>query len=77
MTREEIIEGLQFTIDMCLYDPLTGETFSEPRYEFDKTVVNACRGAIEALRELTELENNASNTLARTIAGIMFGGEQK
>ena len=51
MTREEIIQGLQFTIDMFLLDPNTGETFTEPRNDMDKTTVDACRGAIELLEQ--------------------------
>ena len=49
MTREEIIQGLQFTIDMFLLDPNTGETFTEPRNDMDKTTVDACKGAIKVL----------------------------
>jgi len=51
MTREEIISGLQFTIDMFLFDPNTGETFTEPRNDMDKTTIDACRGAIELLKQ--------------------------
>ena len=29
MTKEEIIEGLKFTIDMCLFEPMTGEVLSK------------------------------------------------
>jgi len=34
MTKEEIISGLQFTIDMFLFDPMTGE---------DKNYWNRCK----------------------------------
>ena len=51
MTREEIISGLQFTIDMFLFDPNTGETFTEPRNDMDKTTIDACKGAIELLKQ--------------------------
>ncbi len=51
MTREEIIQGLQFTIDMFLLDPNTGETYEEPRNDMDLTTINACRGAIELLEQ--------------------------
>lgn len=51
MTREEIISGLQFTIDMFLFDPDTGETYTEPRNDMDKTTIDACRGAIELLKQ--------------------------
>ena len=51
MTREEIISGLKFTIEMFLFDPNTGETFTEPRNDMDKTTIDACRGAIELLEQ--------------------------
>jgi hypothetical protein len=51
MTREEIINGLQFTVDMFLLDPTTGETYTEPRNDMDKTTIDACRGAIELLKQ--------------------------
>lgn len=51
MTREEIIDGLKFTVDMFLFDPSTGETFTEPRNDMDKTTIDACRGAIELLEQ--------------------------
>jgi len=51
MTREEIISGLKFTVDMFLFDPFTGETFTEPRNDMDKTTIDACRGAIELLEQ--------------------------
>lgn len=50
MTREEIISGLQFTIDMFLFDPMTGEVLTEPRNEDDKITIDACKGAIELLK---------------------------
>ena len=51
MTREEIISGLKFTVDMFLFDPFTGESFTEPRNDMDKTTIDACRGAIELLEQ--------------------------
>lgn len=51
MTKEEIISGLQFTIDMFLFDPNTGETYTEPRNDMDKTTIDACKGAIELLKQ--------------------------
>lgn len=51
MTREEIIQGLRFTVDMFLLDPTTGETYTEPRNNMDKTTIDACRGAIELLEQ--------------------------
>ncbi len=49
MTKEQIIQGLQFTIDMFLFDPNTGKTFKEPRNDMDKITVDSCREAIKAL----------------------------
>ena len=51
MTRKEIIDGLKFTADMYLFDPSTGETFTEPRNDMDKTTIDACKGAIELLEQ--------------------------
>lgn len=51
MTREEIIDGLKFTISMVLLDPSTGETYTEPRNDMDRTTIDACRGAIELLEK--------------------------
>lgn len=56
MTREEIISGLKFTIEMFLFDPSTGETFKEPRNDMDKTTIDACRGAIELLEQEPKAE---------------------
>ncbi len=50
MTLDEIIQGLQFTVDMFLLDPNTGETLSEPRNDLDKTTIDSCRGAIKVLQ---------------------------
>lgn len=51
MTREEIIDGLKFTVEMFLLDPSTGETITEPRNDMDNTTIDACRGAIELLEQ--------------------------
>ncbi len=51
MTREEIISGLKFTVEMFLLDPSTGETITEPRNDMNKTTIDACRGAIELLEQ--------------------------
>lgn len=58
MTREEIISGLQFTIDMFLFDPNTGEKYTVPRNDMDKTTIDACRGAIELLRQEPTTKND-------------------
>lgn len=51
MTIKEIIDGLKFTVDMFLFNPGTGETFTEPRNDMDKTTIDACKGAIELLEQ--------------------------
>ncbi len=51
MTREEIISGLKFTVEMFLFDPNTGEIYTEPRNDMDKTTIDACKGAIELLEQ--------------------------
>lgn len=51
MTREEIIDGLEFTVEMFMFDPSTGVTYKEPRNDMDKTTIDACRGAIELLKK--------------------------
>lgn len=53
MTREEIISGLKFTVDMFLTDISGGETKSitkEQLNDLDRTTVDACEGAIEFLK---------------------------
>lgn len=51
MTREEIISGLKFTVEMFLLDPSAGETITEPRNDMDKITIDACRGAIKELQD--------------------------
>lgn len=51
MTRNEIIDGLKFTIEMFLLDINTGKTFTEPRNDMDKITIDACKGAIELLEQ--------------------------
>ena len=51
MTREEIISGLQMTMDLIQFDPGTGNV--RPIYELndlDKTTYVACKAAIKALK---------------------------
>lgn len=54
MTIEEIINGLKFTVEMFLFNPSTGEYYTEPRNDMDKTTIDACNGAIEVLTRLKE-----------------------
>lgn len=52
MTSQEIIDGLQFTVDMFLFDPLTVETLTELRNDMDKTTIDACKEAIKLLKKM-------------------------
>lgn len=54
-TRQQIIDGLQFTIDMCLMDTNTGDKYKEPINELDKITVDSCRAAIELLTRKEEI----------------------
>ena len=51
MTKEEIINWLKFTVEMFYLTPSTGEKYTEPRNDMDKTTINACKGAIELLEQ--------------------------
>ena len=51
MTREKIIKGLKFTVQMFSFDPTTGETITESRNPLDKITIDACKGAIELLEQ--------------------------
>ena len=52
MTKEKIIQGLQFTIEMCLFDPMTGaKRPKEVLNDLDKTTVDSCEGAIKLLNQ--------------------------
>ena len=53
MTKKEIIDGLQFTIDMFCFNPSTGEV--QPKHllnEESRQTVDACEGAIEIIKAL-------------------------
>ena len=57
MTIEEIIDGLQFTIDMFLFNPSTGEI--QPKHllnEDSRLTVDACEGAIDTMRKYQQLQ---------------------
>lgn len=51
MTREEIINGLKFTVEMFLFNPSTGEIYTEPRNDMDKITIDACNEAIKLLEQ--------------------------
>lgn len=53
MTIDEIIEGLKFTVDMFMFNPMTGEDLTKPDLNPDnRRSVEACQGAIAAILEL-------------------------
>lgn len=58
MTIEEIINGLEFTVEMFLSDPFTGEKYTKPRNDMDKTTIEACKGAIKILKEIKNENRN-------------------
>lgn len=55
--REMVIQGLEFTKEMLLFNPATGES-KEPEdlNDLDKTTYDACVGAIALLYRLAEKE---------------------
>lgn len=57
MTREEIISGLKFTVDMFLFDPSTGEAYTKPRNDMDKITIDACKGAIKICEAFDKLDD--------------------
>ncbi len=61
MSLDEIINGLQFTIDMFQFDPFTGEKITFPRNELDKITIDACTEAIKILKELKEKKDEKDN----------------
>ena len=53
MNKEQIIEGLKFTKEMFLLDPITNETMTKDQLnDMDRTTVDACEGAIEILQSI-------------------------
>lgn len=54
MSLDEIINGLQFTIEMFKFDPSTGEMITSPRNDLDKITIDACTEAIKILNDLKE-----------------------
>lgn len=52
MTNEEIIDGLKFTMDMCLFSPTDGSKRPVSMLnDMDKITYNACEGAIKLLEQ--------------------------
>lgn len=52
MTIKEIIDGLKFTMEMCLYNPTDGSMRPVSTLnDMDKTTYDACEGAIKLLEQ--------------------------
>ena len=68
MKREEIISGLQMTMDLIQFDPGTGNV--RPVYELndlDKTTYLACKAAIEVLKAQPNLQQSCNQLATDTI----------
>jgi hypothetical protein len=62
MTREEIISGLQMTMDLIQFGPVTGNV--RPIYtlnDIEKTTYVACKAAIEALKAQNGTDTNVGS----------------
>lgn len=70
MLINQIIDGLQFTIDMFLLDPVTGQILKEPRNEMDLTTIDSCRCAIEILKSLSCTDYISRNTVLKAIGDV-------
>ena len=58
MTVQEIINGLEFTKAMFLFDPSTGEEKTKEQLnDMDRTTIDACEGAIELLKQYKAIED--------------------
>ena len=53
MDRDTIIDGLRMTMDLCVFDPSTGEEI-EPHLlnDINRATYDACKGALEILERL-------------------------
>ena len=72
MDRDTIIDGLRMTMDLCVFDPSTGEEI-EPHLlnDISRATYDACKGALEILERLpanTSEIPNSSDTISRTKA---------
>lgn len=80
MTREEIISGLQMTMDLIQFDPGTGNV--RPVYtlnDLDKTTYLACKEAIEVLKtqDATDTNVGSYDLISRQAAIDAFGLSEK
>ena len=65
MDRDTIIDGLRMTMDLCVFDPSTGEEI-EPHLlnDISRATYDACKGALEILERL----DTDSDTISRQAA---------
>ena len=65
MDRDTIIDGLRMTMDLCVFDPSTGEEI-EPHLlnDINRATYDACKGALEILERL----DTDSDTISRAKA---------
>lgn len=65
MDRDTIINGLRMTMDLCVFDPSTGEEI-EPHLlnDISRATYDACKGALEILERL----DTDSDTISRQAA---------
>ena len=73
MNREQIIEGLRFTKEMFLLDPITNETMAKEQLnDMGRTTVDACEGAIEILQAIPSAESaDILNEIQKEIKNIV------
>ena len=53
MDRDTIIDGLRMTMDLCVFDPSTGEEIDPDMLnDINRATYDACKGALEILEQL-------------------------
>ena len=75
MDKDKIIDGLRMTMDLCVFDPSTGEEI-EPHLlnDISRATYDACKGALEILEQLPPAQ--PERIKGRWIsADAIFGGE--
>ena len=65
MDRDTIIDGLRMTMDLCVFDPSTGEEIDPDMLnDINRATYDACKGALEILERL----DTDSDTISRKAA---------
>jgi hypothetical protein len=65
MDRDTIIDGLRMTMDLCVFDPSTGEEIDPDMLnDINRATYDACKGALEILERL----DTDSDTISRQAA---------